>query len=57
MHVVARLPFWAPRPEARPTVQALVIATTAPDPSERDRSLLRLELDLDVEPRPADRGR
>ena len=33
VHVVARLPFWAPRPDGAPTVQALVIATTEPDPS------------------------
>ena len=33
VHVVARLPFWAPRPDGAPTVQALVIATTAPDAS------------------------
>jgi chorismate mutase / prephenate dehydratase len=48
VHVVARLPFWAPRPDGAPTAQALVIATTEPDPSEQDRSLLGLELDLDV---------
>lgn len=48
MHLVARLPFWAPRPDGAPAVQALVAATTEPDPSERDRSLLGLELDLDI---------
>ena len=48
LHVVARLPFWAPRPEGAPTVQALVVAATEPDPSGRDRSLLGLELDQDV---------
>jgi len=48
MYVVGRLPFWAPRPEGAPTAQALVIATTEPDASERDRSLLGLELNLDV---------
>jgi chorismate mutase / prephenate dehydratase len=48
MHVVGRLPFWAPRPEGAPEVQALVIATVEPDASERDRSLLGLELDRDV---------
>ena len=56
VHVVARLPFWAPRPDGAPTVQALVIATTEPDQSERDRSLLGLELDLGCQPRPVDRG-
>jgi chorismate mutase / prephenate dehydratase len=48
IHVVARLPFWAPRPEGAPTVQALVVAATEPDASGRDRSLLGLELDQDV---------
>jgi chorismate mutase / prephenate dehydratase len=48
VHVVARLPFWAPRPDGAPTAQALVIATTAPDQSERDCSLLGAELDPDV---------
>jgi chorismate mutase / prephenate dehydratase len=48
MHVVGRLPFWAPRPEGAPEVQALVVATVEPDASERDRSLLGLELDRDV---------
>jgi len=44
IHVVARLPFWAPRPEGSPTVQALVVSAAVPDPSGRDRSLLGLEL-------------
>ncbi len=48
VHVVGRLPFWAPRSEGAPAVQALVIATTDPDPSDHDRSLLGLELDLGV---------
>jgi chorismate mutase/prephenate dehydratase len=48
VHVVARLPFWAPRPDGAPTAQALGIATTEPDRSERDRSLLGLEIDLEV---------
>ena len=48
MHVVGRLPFWAPRPDGAPAVQALVIATTEPDQSERDRSCSGCELDLDV---------
>jgi chorismate mutase len=48
IHVVARLPFWARRPEGAPGVQALVIAAAAPDPSGRDCSLIGLELDLDV---------
>jgi chorismate mutase/prephenate dehydratase len=48
LHVVARLPFWAPRPEGAPTVQALVVAATEPDPSGCDRSVLGLELNQDV---------
>lgn len=48
MHIVARLPFWAPRPEGAPTAQALVVAAASPDASEHDRSLLVLELDSDI---------
>jgi chorismate mutase/prephenate dehydratase len=51
IHVVARLPFWAPRPEGAPQVQALVVAAAAPDPSgdgAADRSLLGLELPLEM---------
>jgi chorismate mutase len=44
LHVVARLPFWGPRPEGAPRVQALVVAAMPPDPSSRDRSLITLEL-------------
>ena len=44
IHVVARLPFWAPRPEGAPRVQALVVAAAAPDASTDDRSLLGLEI-------------
>src|SRR5271165_405549 len=48
IHVVGRLPFWGPRPEGAPDVQALVIATVEPDASGADRSLLGLELPLDA---------
>ncbi len=44
VHVVARLPFWSPRPEGTPTVQGLVVSAAAPDPSGQDRSLIGLEL-------------
>ncbi|HEY0420486.1 MAG TPA: chorismate mutase [Acetobacteraceae bacterium] len=44
IHVVARLPFWAPRSEGAPRAQALVVAAIAPDPSGQDRSLIGLEL-------------
>jgi chorismate mutase len=44
IHVVARLPFWDPRPEGAPQVQALVVAAAAADASRRDRSLLGFDL-------------
>ena len=51
VHVVARLPFWAPRPEGTPRGQALVAAAIPPDPSGQDRTLLALRL-----PRTGNRG-
>ncbi len=48
IHVVARLPFWAARPEGTPKVHALVVAAAPPDPSGADRSLLGMELPLEV---------
>ena len=44
LHVVARLPFWAARPEGAPAVCALVVTAAAPDPSGQDRSLLAFAL-------------
>lgn len=44
VHVVARLPFWAPRPAGVPRGQALVAAAIPPDPSGQDRTLLALRL-------------
>ncbi len=44
IHVTARLPFWSPRPEGAPQVQALLVAAAPPDPSGADRSLLGLEV-------------
>ena len=44
VYVVARLPFWSPRPDGAPAVQGLVLSAAAPDPSGQDRSLLGLEL-------------
>jgi len=44
IHVVARLPFWGPRTEGAPRVQAFVVAAVPPDPSGEDRSLITLEL-------------
>ena len=40
IHVVARIPFWAPRPEGSPSVQAFVVAAAAPDRSLHDRTLI-----------------
>jgi chorismate mutase len=48
IHVIARLPFWAPRTEGAPTLPAMVIAAFPPDASGSDRSLLGLEMPLDV---------
>ena len=48
IHVVAKLPFWAPRPEGATRVQALVVSAIPPDPSARDRSLIGLELPLEM---------
>ncbi len=48
MYVVARLPFWAPRTDGAPQVQALVVAAAAPDPSGRDRTLLGFDLPAEM---------
>jgi chorismate mutase len=48
LHVIARLPFWKPRPEGFPPAQALVVASTPADASDDDQSLLGLECDSDV---------
>jgi chorismate mutase len=47
IYVTAFLPFWAPRPEGAPKVQALVVCAAPPDPSGADRSLLGLEVALE----------
>jgi chorismate mutase / prephenate dehydratase len=47
LYVVARLPFWRPRPDGFPPAQALVVASTPSDPSENDQSLLGLECDAE----------
>lgn len=44
LFVVARLPFWASRPEGASGRQALVLAATAPDASGADRTLIGLEV-------------
>lgn len=48
IHVLARLPFWAARPEGATGVQALVVGAVLPDATDNDRSLLGMELALDV---------
>lgn len=48
IHVVARLPFWAPRAEGSAKTQALVVCAVSPDPSGADRSLLGLELPAEI---------
>ena len=53
IHVVGRLPFWAPRPDGAPQVQALVVAAAPPDCSDpiardADRTLIGLELPLEM---------
>ena len=44
LHVVARLPFWAPRPDGASQARALVVAAAPPDASRHDRSLLGFEV-------------
>ncbi|MEA2737555.1 MAG: chorismate mutase / prephenate dehydratase, partial [Acetobacteraceae bacterium] len=48
LHIIARLPFWAPRPDGAPSAQALVVAATPADASGEDQSFLGLECDSDV---------
>lgn len=48
IHIIARLPFWAPRAEGAPQAEALVVAAVPADPSGNDRSLLGLELAPDL---------
>lgn len=44
IHVVARLPFWAPRAEGASQARALVVSIAPPDPSPADHSLIGVEL-------------
>jgi chorismate mutase / prephenate dehydratase len=50
LHIIARLPFWGPRPTTAPDFQAVVVAATAPDASECDRSFISLTSDPGVAP-------
>jgi len=47
-HIIARLPFWRPRPEGASNVKALVLGRDRPDPSGQDCSLLGLEYAPDI---------
>lgn len=48
IHVVARLPFLASRPDGAPSVQALIVANTPADPSGDDISLIALEVEAQL---------
>ena len=48
LFIIARLPFWNPRPDGSPASRALVVASTPPDASGEDRSFVGLECDSDV---------
>jgi chorismate mutase/prephenate dehydratase len=48
IHIIGRLPFWAPRTEGAPRVQALLASSIQPDPSSADRTLLGLELSAET---------
>jgi chorismate mutase len=48
LHIIARLPFWRPRPDGWPAVRAVVVAATPADESEADGSFLGLECDSDI---------
>lgn len=48
LFVVARLPFWTPRPEGAARGQALVLAALPPDSSGADRTLIGVELPLEM---------
>ncbi len=45
MHIIARLPFWAARPRSTSAIQAVVVASAAPDASGADRSFLGFEIE------------
>ncbi|HET9147590.1 MAG TPA: chorismate mutase, partial [Acetobacteraceae bacterium] len=48
LQIVARLPFWARRPEGTPQAGAYVVGALEPDASGADRSLLGLEIAADA---------
>ncbi len=48
IQVVARLPFWAARPEGTPSAAAFVVAAIPPDASGADRTLFGLEFSAET---------
>ncbi len=48
IQIVARLPFWAARPEGAPRAAALVVAAIPPDASGADRTLFGLEFSAET---------
>jgi len=48
LHIIGRLPFWAPRPETMPQAHGVVVAATPADDSLDDGSFLGFECDSDV---------
>jgi chorismate mutase / prephenate dehydratase len=49
LHIVARLPYWADRPDNVPDTDALVVGTTPPDASGFDRTFILLARTRDAE--------
>ena len=50
LHIVARLPFWADRPDHVPAADALAVGLTAPDASGHDRSFIAAARGTDLKP-------
>lgn len=48
LYIIARLPFWRPRPGGVPQTQAVVVAATQADASGDDLSCIGLECDTDM---------
>jgi hypothetical protein len=48
IHVVALLPFWAPRAEGSTRAQALVVTIADPDPSPHDHTLIGFDVPPDT---------
>lgn len=48
VHVIARLPFWRPRPAGASQAQALVVGRAPPDASGEDHTLIGLDCDEEL---------